>query len=406
LHNPKQIPHLIKLLDDESSDIRNNIIRELASFGPNLKEELDNIPFLLNPTQKEHVKKILRGHRRLMLKKAWSSWYQLPSEIQKLECAVTILSEYLQDPTLQDSVTDVTAPKVKSLLDDLVGAYQEKYRVKNAKLLAQFLFKELGLKGNEKDYYNPQNSNLIYVINNKKGIPISLATIYILVGSRLGLKIEGCNFPGHFLAKIQSNGKDLYVDCFSSGQLIEEEDIIHLQGDTFEGIEGILKEKVTPEMMIRRYLANFIRIYQMQQDEENSRIMIDLFKDLDTQMYEKKIEQITPEDIINSLDPHMGPGVIVRHLRYGYRGIIVDVDHQCQATDGWYYGNQTQPNRHQPWYHVLVDGSDQVTYVAESNLVIDGSYKKIEHPLLTYFFTKLEGGDYIRNDHPWPETEY
>lgn len=224
--NPKQIPHLIKLLDDESSDIRKNIIRELASFGPNLKEELNNVPFLLNPIQKEHVKSILRGHRRFMLKKAWSSWYHMPSELQKLECAVTILSEYLQDPTLQDSHTDGTTPKVKSALDALVSAYQEKYRVKNAKLLAQFLFNEVGIKGNEKDYYNPQNSNLIYVINEKKGIPISMATIYILVGSRLGLKIEGCNFPGHFLAKFQSSGKDLYVDCFSSGQLIEEEGII------------------------------------------------------------------------------------------------------------------------------------------------------------------------------------
>ena len=66
-------------------------------------------------------------------------------------------------------------------------------------------------------------------------------------------------------------------------------------------------------------------------------------------------------------------GDVVQHLRYGYRGVIVDFDPSCKAPDHWYQSNQTQPDRNQAWYHVLVDGNQQVTYVAESNLSYDQS---------------------------------
>ena len=55
--------------------------------------------------------------------------------------------------------------------------------------------------------------------------------------------------------------------------------------------------------------------------------------------------------------PVFESGQLVRHRRYGYRGVVVDRDEFCQADDEWYSKNQTQPNRDQPWYHVLVDGS-------------------------------------------------
>ena len=86
--------------------------------------------------------------------------------------------------------------------------------------------------------------------------------------------------------------------------------------------------------------------------------------------------------------------------------VIVDIDQECEATDDWYYGNQSQPSRQQAWYHVLVHGSDQVTYVAQSNLMKDFSKEKMNHPLVSYFFRKTKEGHYIRNSNPWPETDF
>ena len=76
--------------------------------------------------------------------------------------------------------------------------------------------------------------------------------------------------------------------------------------------------------------------------------------------------------------PKFLPGTLVRHRRYGYRGVVVEYDPICRADKQWYRGNRTQPNRDQPWYHVLVHGSDTVTYAAEENLQPDESGEPVE----------------------------
>jgi len=96
------------------------------------------------------------------------------------------------------------------------------------------------------------------------------------------------------------------------------------------------------------------------------------------------------------------PGDLVRHRRYGYRGVVVALDLSCQADESWYQTNQTQPRRDQAWYHVLVDGSGATTYAAEENLGPDPSGQAVEHPLLEEFFEAFEEGRYRRNEKAWP----
>ena len=98
------------------------------------------------------------------------------------------------------------------------------------------------------------------------------------------------------------------------------------------------------------------------------------------------------------------PGQLVRHKRYAYRGVVVDLDLFCKAPDSWYMKNQTQPSRNQPWYHVLVDGSSSTTYAAQTSLEEDDSATPITHPLVDVFFTEFNGQSYVRNDRLWPET--
>jgi heat shock protein HspQ len=95
------------------------------------------------------------------------------------------------------------------------------------------------------------------------------------------------------------------------------------------------------------------------------------------------------------------PGDLVQHRRYGYRGVVVDVDLTCQASSEWYNSNQTQPDQKKPWYHVLVDGSTHSTYAAEDNLEPASSSEPVHHPLLGVFFESFVGGSYKRNYRPW-----
>ena len=95
------------------------------------------------------------------------------------------------------------------------------------------------------------------------------------------------------------------------------------------------------------------------------------------------------------------PGELVRHRRYGYRGVVVELDLSCQADEQWYHSNRTQPERDQPWYHVLVDGGTHTTYAAEANLTADETPLEIRHPLVELFFSGFHNGFYLRNDRPW-----
>jgi heat shock protein HspQ len=108
-----------------------------------------------------------------------------------------------------------------------------------------------------------------------------------------------------------------------------------------------------------------------------------------------------PSDQPSATPPLYVSGQLIRHRRYGYRGVIVDVDPQCLASEQWYQNNKTQPNRDQPWYHVLIDGSGGATYPAQDSLEPDPSGLPVDHPLIAQFFDGFHDGRYLRNGEPW-----
>lgn len=94
------------------------------------------------------------------------------------------------------------------------------------------------------------------------------------------------------------------------------------------------------------------------------------------------------------------PGDLIQHNRFGYRGVIVDVDATFSLSESWYdQVARSRPPKDRPWYHVLVDGSDGSDgsrYVAERHLEPDESGAPIRHPLLDRFFDTFEAGRYRR----------
>jgi heat shock protein HspQ len=90
-------------------------------------------------------------------------------------------------------------------------------------------------------------------------------------------------------------------------------------------------------------------------------------------------------------------GELIHHRLFDYRGVIVDIDQNFQGTEQWYETvARSRPPRDQPWYHVLVDGSDRSTYVAERHLEADELLQPIAHPMLEHFFSGFEQDRYRR----------
>ncbi len=88
-----------------------------------------------------------------------------------------------------------------------------------------YLFEEQGFKGNMDDYYDPRNSYLNEVLDRRTGIPITLSLIYMELGRRLGLVLEGLSFPGHFLVICDLDDGHIVLDPFSEGISLSEDDL-------------------------------------------------------------------------------------------------------------------------------------------------------------------------------------
>lgn len=92
----------------------------------------------------------------------------------------------------------------------------------------RYLFDELGLQGDELQYYDPRNSFLNDVLSRRRGIPITLSVIYMEVARRMGRAVNGVGLPGHFLVQYAAPDFPVFIDPFHGGRLMTREDCTNL----------------------------------------------------------------------------------------------------------------------------------------------------------------------------------
>lgn len=266
--NPDQLPFLLKLLDDESPVVQEALAHELSSFGPSLPEELARLPFGLDPDQKQILFNLLGDHQRSLLQKNWRSWQRLDGEAAQLEAAYRMLADFQNGPFHK---TDLSR-----LLDNLADEYRSSHEVQDSYRLSQFLFRKKNIRGASEDtYYDAANSNLVYVLESGRGLPISLCALYLLIGARLGISIGGCAYPGHFLARTSLAGKSYLVDCFHGAQFMEEE--VFWDEHASEE-EPSLRENVSAAFWMKRVLKNLLEAYTRSGCEKDAETIRELLE--------------------------------------------------------------------------------------------------------------------------------
>jgi regulator of sirC expression with transglutaminase-like and TPR domain len=124
-----------------------------------------------------------------------------------------------------------------------------------------------GFEGDRDDYYAPHNSYLSRVLRRRRGLPILLSSVWMLVGGRLGLLVEGIGLPGHFIARV--GGEDgVLVDPFSGGKRLDHEACrrhIERAGKGTLSLEEALRAVSTAELL-ERVLRNLVNAHQLQRD--------------------------------------------------------------------------------------------------------------------------------------------
>mgnify|MGYP001035278034 CR=1 FL=1 len=144
------------------------------------------------------------------------------------------------------------------------------------RLLNRYFFHELGFAGNVNDYYAPGNSYLPTVLETRRGIPLTLALLYVELATQAGLSAQGVSFPGHFLVKLRLPRGEVVIDPFN-GQSLSREDLDErlqplrarhgLPGDD-EVPLGLFLQAAPAREMVARLLRNLCEIHRAAGDLE------------------------------------------------------------------------------------------------------------------------------------------
>ena len=149
------------------------------------------------------------------------------------------------------------------------------------------LVEEEGYRGNSEDYYDPKNSYLNDVMDRKLGIPITLSLVYLEIARRIGFPLCGVPFPGHFLVRHRSEGRDLFLDPYNRGEILLPRDLRARLAGLFgkKAAEEILQQNqnrlpdafvgdAAPKDILIRMLTNLREIYSRRQDLARGRRVV------------------------------------------------------------------------------------------------------------------------------------
>ncbi len=237
-----------------------------------------------------------------------------------LEAAASIAQDEYPDGDVQqvlDSVDQLAQRLRRRLSPDADPLHR-------LRMLNQFFFKDLGFAGNVNHYHDPDNSYLHVVLRTRRGIPISLAVLWLELAQGLRLKAHGVNFPGHFLVKVNLPAGQVVIDPFSGESLSREalsERLMpyqHSQGlvGEFDVPLGLYLQSAAPRDVLARMLRNLKDLHRAQGDGPRWLAV------------QERLVVLLPDHLPERRDRGLA------HAELGNtRQAVVDLEHYCAHTD-------------------------------------------------------------------------
>ena len=139
--------------------------------------------------------------------------------------------------------------------------------------LNEYLFQRLGFRGNSENYYDPKNSFLNEVLDRRTGIPITISAVYLEVGRRIGLPVQGIGMPGHFLVKCVRWDEEIVIDPFNAGGILSDEDCQRILDRIYSGklrFERTMLSVIGTRQILTRMLTNLKVIYFNNQEYDKA----------------------------------------------------------------------------------------------------------------------------------------
>ncbi len=179
----------------------------------------------------------------------------------------------------QDEYPELDVQAVLGEVDGLLERIRRRLptdagQLQKLRMLNQFFFKDLNFGGNLNNYYDPDNSFVHTLLRTRRGIPISLALLWMELAQGLGLSVRGVGFPGHFMVKVNLPMGQAVIDPMNGQSLSREELSERLEpyrrpSTLLEDMEtplGLFLQSAPPRDIIARMLHNLKEIYRTQED--------------------------------------------------------------------------------------------------------------------------------------------
>ena len=138
----------------------------------------------------------------------------------------------------------------------------------------EYLFVEAGFRGNEQDYYNPDNSCLNRVLETKRGIPITLSVVYMEIARRLSKRVSGVGLPGHFIVRYDDPEYSALIDPFHGGAILDKARCCELA--QLESLDHGMLDPVDRRHIAMRMINNLRGIYLGRREPAKALQVLDL----------------------------------------------------------------------------------------------------------------------------------
>lgn len=249
---------LVSLLEDEDEEVNRHVEGKIMSLGS------DVIPFLeeqweksFDPNIQRKIEDMIHTLQFTQLKERFRAWKEKGGE--SLLEGMWLISLYQYPDT---ELNDLNKEIEQIYYDIWVELKEDLHPYDQIKIINGALFTKLKFRANTKNFHSPNNSFLKSVLESKKGNPISLSVIYMLVAEKLGLPIYGVNLPNLFIITYKSEEIQFYVNSFNRGLIFSKKDIDNYLANLNLTPKPIYYEPCSNEDIIKRVLRNLIMAFE------------------------------------------------------------------------------------------------------------------------------------------------
>ena len=216
-----KIKALLSLLDDDDIEVVSQVEKEFLAQGgsiiPYLEKEWEQN---FNPVVQKRIEDLVHVLQFVLLEDRFSKWKKTGGEdlMEGLWLICTYQYPDLEFSTIKNAMEQIYYEVWLEMKPDMLPMEQ-------VRTLNNVLFTKLKFSSNTKNFHSPANSMISQVLESKKGNPISLCVIYMMVAQKLKLPIYGVNLPSLFILTYKNDSSQFYINAFNKGLIFTKEDI-------------------------------------------------------------------------------------------------------------------------------------------------------------------------------------